>query len=196
MKADTPNYVRAKQAPDAHALQEIRDAARTLRDLCLLIQQTEATLAGHKEQQRSLERQSLPDMFAMAGITKLGLEAEGNMPAYDAVALPYYRANIAASWPEEQKAEAFTWLEKNGGGDLIKTEIVIRLPRKATNLRIAVIKALRKLRVDHTVDLNVPWASLTSFVREYIEKRHKNPPLDVLGADVGRIVRLRPRKED
>jgi hypothetical protein len=194
---EAPAYVKAKAAPGEPELEKIRDACKAARNLQLEISDAENALKEKRASLNDLERKVLPDLFSVAGITSLTLEANGNMPAYEAERSPYYRANIAANWPDEKRQEAFDWLEKNGGGDLIKAEIIITLPRKSEKLRKSVLAALKKLKLpDVEVDLAVPWSSLTSFVRECYEKRKIKPPLDKLGADVGEIVRLKVQKEE
>ena len=177
-------------------LQQIRDAVRSVRDLQLEISSAEEAIKEKRVRLNDLERKTLPELFSVAGVKSLTIEAEGNMPAYFAERSPYYRANIAANWPDEKRQAAFDWLEKNGGGDLIKSEIVITLPRKSEKLRKTVLATLKKLKLDQVdIGLAVPWASLTSFVKECYEKRKIKPPLDTLGADVGDIVKLKPQKE-
>jgi hypothetical protein len=41
----------------------------------------------------------------------------------------------------------------------------------------------------------MPWNTLTSFVKEQVEVKQKTPNLEVIGATVGKIVKLKPRKE-
>lgn len=190
-----PAFVKAEPLSEDQ-LSRITAKLRAARDLKLEIAQTEEALKDKKSHLTAIERVELPEMFQKAGINSLGLDPEGNMPGYDCSKEPYYRANIAASWPEEKRQAAFDWLKKNGGPDLIKTEISIMLPQKSQAIVKQVVKALKALKVtSFTVSESVPWSSLTAFVRECY-KRQKKVPLDVLGADVGEVVNLKQRQTD
>lgn len=162
------------------------------------IADAETSIKEKGEELHNIERKSLPELFSLAGITSLTIEKEGNMPAFTAERAAYYRANIAASWPEEKREAAFKWLESNGGGDLIKCEISVFIPnkqKKTKQMRNAVLAVVKKLKLEHSISLAVHASTLTAFVRESVEKRKKVPPLELLGADVGDIVRLKPKKE-
>lgn len=197
----------AQQSVPEDKLEAVRKKLREFRDQ----QQIKAGLEERLKQVNialfETEHKTLPDLFNDVGIDKLGLPAEGNLPAYDADLSPYYKASISAEWPEEKRAEAFKWLDDNNHGDIIKSAYVILLPRGARTIALALEKAikglkarlpgkktLQKVDVDYVVKLEVPWNTLTAFVKEQVEKGEA-PPLDVLGATVGEIVKLKPRKE-
>lgn len=194
-KEAAPSFVRPR-APDPDQLNTIRKAVAQARDLRLEIENTNDSLKTKKQELTLLERVTLPDLFNSAGITNIGLEPSGDLPGYEATRDSYVHANIAESWPDEKKNAAFKYLQDNGGGDLIKATITVLLPMKSTKERKEVIAALKKLKVEHTVSMSVPWASLTSFIREMIKRKKQVPPLDVLGADIGEIVKLKPRSSN
>jgi hypothetical protein len=187
-----PSFVKP-QKTDPNQLKRITETLRQARDLRLEIS-SDAEQAKIKQGNLfTLERKTLPELFNSAGITNLGLEPEGNMPGYEAKREPYVHASIAASWPDEKRQAAFDYLTKHGGGDLIKMEISVMLPMKSTKQQKEVIAALKKLKVPYEVSRAVPWGSLTAFVREMITRKKQMPPLDVLGADVGEVVTMKPR---
>lgn len=197
MKA--PSYIppkTAKASPDRvekvrSALRQWRSLQKTKEDLSEQLKQTNISI-------RELEFQKLPDLFREAGIDKLGLPAEGNLPAYDSKLEPYYKANIAADWDPERRAAAFAALRKAKAGDLIKTVITIQLGLKTEALRKAILKALQALGLTsehYTIEEAVPWKSLTSWVKDRIEKHKTIPPMETLGAEIGSIVKLKQRKD-
>lgn len=192
-RSATPAYVKPKTVPPQQ-LEKIKAALVKARDLQMEISNGDTIQKQRREELRTLEFRTLPDLFNQAGVSNLGLDPDKNFPGYDASRAPYYHANIAANWDADKRKAAFDWLEKNGGGDLIKTEIVIQLPAKATALRKLVLKTVAKLKVPYDVNLAVPWASLTAFIKEYITKHKKMPPLETLGAEVGERVTMKPRK--
>jgi hypothetical protein len=189
---EAPSSVKPRTA-DPGQLKRITDKLKEARDLRLEIASDAEQTKIKQGNLVTLERKTLPDLFNSAGITNLGLEPEGNMPGYEAKREAYVHASIAASWPDEKRQAAFDYLTKHGGGDLIKMEISVMLPMKSTKQQKEVIAALKKLKVPYEVSRAVPWGSLTAFVREMITRKKVMPPLDVLGADVGEMVVMKPR---
>jgi hypothetical protein len=149
-------------------------------------------------QRREMEYQILPDLFMQTGVTHIGLAAEGNEPPYEAKMQDHYHAVINVDWPEERRVEALKWVEKNKLGDLIKTVITIELGRGQSKLTTKVLTALRTLKVPFTKQQNVPWNTLTAAIREmYRDGRTlSDTELNMIGASVGKIVKLKPKKED
>ena len=137
----------------------------------------------------------LPDMFDELGIPEIALAPEGNHPGVKAKAKPYYRANIAADWPDEKRKAAFEWLVGNGDGDLIKTEVVTAFPRGAYELAVSYAEQARANGLTVAVKESIPHATLTSWLKESIEKHGVMPPLDTIGGTVGRVVEVKTLKE-
>lgn len=177
-------------------LEAVRDQLRKSRDAELEIAGLEERLEVLGKEQNNRIHEELPALFQGIGIDRLGIGAEGNLPAYDAVLSPYYKANISADWPKERQDAGFDWLEKEGFGDLVKNTFVVQLGRgdekKAKKLR----ELLQKAGFEFENKRAVPWNTLTSFVKEQVEVKQKTPNLEVIGATVGKIVKLKPRKEN
>lgn len=189
-----PEFLDDDASPSDASLATLKEGVRAIRDLTLQIADAEDALSRHKQSLYQLERVALPDLFNQAGVSSVTLDAEGNLPSYKATKSPYYKAAIAAKWDDEKREAAFAELARLGGAELVKTEITVLLPMNSTKLAKEVLGALRKLKVDYTVKKAVPWASLTSFVKECIEKRRVMPRVDLIGADVGEIVKLKEGK--
>jgi hypothetical protein len=105
-------------------LTTITAAGLEARDITLEVESLELRIKELNAQLHVLTRETLPDLMSQAHLSKFTLEAQGNNPAYEITARPYIRANIAASWPAEKRAEAFQWLTENGHGDLISVTLV------------------------------------------------------------------------
>jgi len=141
---------------------------------------------------------TLPDLFDELGISVIELAPEGNHPGVKAEAKPYYRANIAADWPEEKRAAAFKVLADEGSEDLIKTEVIVQFPRgklKEAKEFAATAEAVGAVAI---VKESVHAQTLQAWLKEQIEKLKKVPnktTLEALGAAVGRVVNLKPLKE-
>jgi hypothetical protein len=133
--------------------------------------------------------ESLVDVMNEKRVAKFQLDREGNKPAFLAELLPFYRANIAASWDEERKYRAFQALEDFGASDLIKTVVTFSFPRGEK-------KVAQKLITRHK-DLfpkmaeSVHSMTLTSWVREQVEAGKPTPAHDVIGAQVGQHVKIK-----
>lgn len=175
-------------------LEAIRVVLRRARDADREVSDLEARLKAVKAEVLDLKQKTLPDIYDAAGIDNLGLPAEGNLPAYDCALKPYYHANIGAEWPTEQRQAAFAYLEGHEAGDLIKSLYIVAVPRGKLALAKKVAAALAKLKVEFTTKQDVPWNTLTAWLKEQVEKRNHTPDLDVLGATVGRVVNLKERK--
>lgn len=185
---------RSKQSVPEDKLVVLRDKVRRVRDLESMIDQQSEDLDKLSKERSSLLTKELPDMMLELKVPSIGIGAEGNYPEFVAVAAPYYAANIAASWPEEKRQKAFEWLEKSGHGDMIKNIYTIELGRGTAKVAKALTAALKKLKVPYRVVRGVPHTTLTAFVREMVERENKTPPLDILGATVGTVVRLKEKK--
>jgi hypothetical protein len=188
-----PSFIKKVQPSEA-SLEKIRARLREARSIEKQISSMSEDVDGLKKDLNSLRHETLPDMFIEVGIDNLGIPAEGNLPGYDFKLSPYYRANIGADWPSDRRQQAFDYLEKRGDGDLIKTTITVLLPRDQRKMSKKIEVFLRKLKVNYSVDLSVPWSTLTAYVKEQIEKNDAVLPLETLGAQVGNVVKMNERK--
>jgi len=171
-------------------LQTITAAGLEARDITLQIESLELQIKELAGQLHVLTRQTLPDLMHQAHMTKFTLTAQGNTPAYEITARPYIRANIAASWPEEKRAEAFQWLTANGHGDLIKTEASVSFPRENRATAIIIADQLREKGLHPQVDETVHSGTLSKWLKE-ATANGAVVPLDIIGGDIGREAKLK-----
>ncbi len=186
--------MRAAPAASTDKLDAIRDMARLLRDKEREVGDLNERLTEAKAAVLDLKHKKLVDLMHEAGVDKVGLPAEGNQPPYDATLSPYYHANIAANWEPTKRQAAFNWLEGEGHGDLVKTVITITLGRDQRDAAREIQAELEHRGFSVSAQLDVPWNTLTAFVREQVEKHGTVPPLETLGATVGQVVKLKARK--
>jgi hypothetical protein len=177
----------ARQPPASKdRLDRVRRKIIELRDLEI---ETASLEERQKEQSAkilAIKHKELVDLFDEAKITKLGVEASGNLPAYEIEIKPYYHANI----PEDTKDKAFAWLQKNGHGDLIKATYTVAFGMGEEKRRKKFEELLVKGKYEFEYKFGVPWNTLTAFVKEQIEHYRKEPPLKLFGATVGRVANL------
>lgn len=177
-------------------LEALRVVIREVRDL----EADNISLAERIEENRKriglLTSKQLVDLFGQAQVLRMDLEAEGNHPAYKAERVAYYKASISAEWPPEKQSAAFTELEKFGAADLIRTQIIIELPRGQLFKARKLEERLTKAGYSYSRRLAVPWNTLTAWWRERHEKfpNEPKPRAEVIGAVAGELVKLTPIK--
>ena len=176
-------------------LDAITEAAVLLRDAEREKSDIEDRLSEKNKQIQELRFKTLPDLMHEAGVDRLGLPAQGNLPPCDAKLSPYYHANIAADWPPEKRQAAFDWLEQNGHGDLLKVTVSVSFSKSQMDEARALEGQLVDMGHAPLVIPSVPWSTLTAWLREQVEKYHSQPPLETIGGTVGSVVKLTPRKE-
>ena len=177
-------------SPDT--LKKLSTKCSELRDVELEIANLEERLAAANTRKYRIEREELPELMSEAGTDKIGIPASGNMPAYDLKLTPYYNANIAAKWEPERRAAAYKYLESVKAADLIKTQIVINLPREDRKKAKALLKTLKKFSPE--VKESVHSGTLTSWLKEKTEAGD-DVNLEIIGGQVGQIVKPKIRKD-
>jgi len=177
------------------SLDDVRVAARAARDLALEIEDLQTRLADKTKQLQTIREQRLVDLFSRAGVKVLELDRDGNLPPYVAKLKPFYKANIAADWPDDKREEAFDWLEENGEGDMIKRTFVVELGKDSEEDAEKLRKALEAFGLDYNEKLAVPHGTLTSWLKDRTEKKLPLPELSIIGGQVGRVVEIKPVKE-
>jgi hypothetical protein len=185
MNEDSPT------TPDA--LAAIRAAAIKRRDLGRLREELEHRLTEVNKAAEALERTTLPDLFAAAGVARVDVAAVGNDAAFSAVLQPYYKANIQAAWPAEARDAAFARLDEIGLGDLTKSVVAVTFGRDEGAALRDLVALLDREGVRYAVARTVPWSTLTAAVRDIYESggRLGDDVLAAIGAVVGRIVKLK-----
>lgn len=183
-------------AKDEDALRKLRARLAYARDLGLEIETLEEQIESTKDELAALLRDELPTMFQQLGIRTLGLDASGNMPAYDTKLAPYYHAVIPA---DPAKAEAaLDHVEKVWKmPDLVKTTVTAKFGMRERKDAVTLQKFLKKSGFDFDSKRTIPWASLTAEVRRRFEDGQPlgTAELEKIGAVVGRVVKMEARKE-
>lgn len=172
-------------------LDKIRAQCRFMRVLMLQIKEDEALLAERKKILNKMSMETLPELFAENNISSITIGAVGNLPEMTLENKPFYKAVL----PADSDA-GLRWLEKNGHGDLIKRVFDVRLPMNSKKQADKLRKFVQQLDLAYEEKETVPWTTLTAFVKEMIEKRKKAVPLDILGAMIGRVVKIKQERSD
>lgn len=178
-------------------LKKVEEVAEAYRDLVKKKEELEELAADLGKEVEKMAMVTLPDLLDTAGIDHIGVPAKGNQAAFDVVLRPYFKATIAASWDDARKEKAFQALSKHSAGDLIRRVVTISIPHthpQAADLERRMVAMADKVGLPVEVTKTVPWTSLTSWVKERVTKSKSLPPLDTIGATVGRKATIKDRK--
>jgi hypothetical protein len=186
------NSEQAAAPPD---ITQLRAKATELRDVNREIEDTEQRLKELGERKIAIETGELVDMMDQLRMRSFELEAEGNHPALQFKAGAFYRANIAASWPEDQRRAAFEYLDGEGAGDLVKVVVTATFSRGERDKADRAMQLLIGAGFTPSISLSVPWTTLTAWLKEQVERLSRMPKLDLIGGQVGRIVKVSPIAE-
>jgi hypothetical protein len=150
--------------------------------LCGLRQEKEALesrVGLINKEMKELEENLIPVKMAEMGVAGFHLETGESVLVKDHV-----HANI----PKKYENEAFKWLEDNGFGGLIKSEIKAALERGQTEKAREIIAALKEQGVENVELKNaVQWNTLTAFVKEQLGLG-ASVPMEILGVYIGKKV--------
>lgn len=172
-------------------------AAQRLYEVQLMIKDLEERLTAARNELNALQFETMPTILDSLGVDRLGVPERNNMPAFDLTLAPYCRAAIPANWPPEKRAAAFAALTEFGHEDLIKTEITTALPRGYHAMAMQqIVDSIRAQGVEPSINENVHHGTLTAWVSSRLEAHQPLPDLETIGASVGRIVKLKERRDN
>jgi hypothetical protein len=187
---------RVFSAPAEDRLEKLRAAVRNRRDLGAEIAALEERLLTLNKRKHALDTEVLPKMFMEIGVDRIGLPAEGNFPAVDAVLGDLYNASISMKWGNDRREAAFAKLDELGLGAIIRRTVESDFgPGDSAWQRV--VDELEKLGVSFSVHDRVHWKTLTAAVQSLCEsgRTPSAADLETIGAFVGKIVNLKPRSE-
>lgn len=131
-----------------------------------------------------IKTKELVELFDSAKIEKLGIPADGNMPAYEMIVAWHYKANLKES---DDYPKAIAWIKKTDP-DLLKTTYEVHFGMNEDKKRKAFDAFLKKNKIEHTEEFGVPWNTLTAWLKERLRAPKPKPtPLKLLGATVERV---------
>jgi hypothetical protein len=180
-----------RQEPSPDRLERVRVMVRQARDKQGNIADLEERLDQEKKDLNRILNEDLPALFQEVGILNFTLVAEGNRPQVEAELITAYNASI----PEENKAKAYAWFEKQGHGDLVKTWYTIAFGMGERTQAKKLEKILKKEKIDYETKLQIHASTLKSFVRHQIGVAKKVLPQQLLGLNVLNVVKLTFQKE-
>lgn len=186
-----PDFVRPKPPPSSEQLQLITHKLLDAQMKENTARSYEKKAAEVKAEANKIYYDVLPDLMMMAGanVIQLPFPMRG-----EAKLTPYYRANIAADWPEEKREAAFSYI-MNVAPELVKIELTIQFARGESKQALQLAKELTAKGLSPTLRKVVPHQSLTAWLKERVEDHWDMPKLDLIGGNVGQVVKLKEKEE-
>jgi hypothetical protein len=154
----------------------------------------EADLALTVAKLRQVEERDLPAAMEDAGVERF--TAAGG---YEVILRPRYVASISSEWDNERRDRAFSWLEQNGSGSIIKRDVTVQFGRNA-NVYVEQLDEFLdgkdwrgKFKIKER--MYVEPSTLGALVRERVESG-RDVPMETLGAHILTKAKItRPKKE-
>lgn len=176
-------------------LAHLRSRVAYGRDLELKIEELQITLDKEVKKLTELRTEELPDLFEKLGLDHIGVPVEGNLPAYDAALTSYFSAVLPKE--PEKLATALEFLKQIGAQDLSKTVIEIKFSRGEEKKLEKLRTALEKWGIACTSKTGVHHMVLTAWLKERFKngKPLAQGDLEIIGASIGRVVKIEKRKE-
>lgn len=161
-------------------LPEITKLAQAQHVAQVKVKKLEAELKVAKEELRQIAEKRLPEAMDSVGITtyttKEGVSVE-------------ISEKIRASLPVENRPKAFAWLEENGFGGMIKSEVIVNFGRSKIDDATKLVEELRAESHLANLERRVEPMTLTAFVKEQLTQG-KELPLDIFGVFRQRIAEV------
>ena len=183
----------ANRSPPEDKLERLRSLGATAMQIKIEVEQLEKQRKAQQAKLNQLLNKDLPALFEEAQVDNIGL-SDYNV---DMILMNYYHANIAADWPEEQREAAFSLIEKEGAGDLIRYVVSVSFNKDEYQAAKKLQEDLTRMGIVPTVQKTIPWKTLTAWLKEQWEKRPHFFTLEILellGASVGKVVKPKERK--
>lgn len=201
--SQAPDFIRnadTSSLTSADKLDQCRKLAEEFYNLEKEIEDMESSLSEKKEKKLSIAMKELPKLLNDAQLDRVGLPDKN----CDIIVAPYYKASISAEWPPEEIDAGFRVLEDLDGDDIIRSELTVLFLKEEYEDAKELAEFIRTnwpKANQHPVNIkkSVPWMTLTKFVKEYTEDESTDPlteeQLKALGATIGVLAKIKPRKE-
>jgi hypothetical protein len=170
----------AQASPDA--LARLNDKLAEAIELKNAVDQMEEDLGAAKKQLNHLNTSVIPDMMAELGMEevtqrgwkiKVGEFVSGSLPK-----------------EPELKEKAIHWLEDNGGGELLKTQLSVVFTKSQHNAALSLADDIKQAGFEPNVESTVHPQTLAAFARERL-KNGEALDTEVLGLYTGRVAKFK-----
>lgn len=170
--------------PSVDQLKSIEELANHGYSLTKQIDEIEVLLKKYKEELMKLTRVTLPDAMAAAGTSSFTTNSGVKITVKDFV-------NGSLPKDEVKKSLALNWIERNGGKDIIKSELVCEFQKGEGNLqkKNQAAELLADMGVTFIDKENIHPQTLAAFAREKMQAGEE-VPIEMLGLFAGRQAKI------
>lgn len=154
------------------SLDQMMQLARAMVDADQAVEDAEQALKDAKEKARQLHEESVPSAMQELGVESLTLDTGEKLKVSQ---------EVYASIPNENKRSAYTWLNDNGFGGMIKMEVAVNYGKGEQEVAAALFKELHERGLQAEMAESVHASTLKAFLKEMIVGG-KPVPLDLFGA--------------
>tara|TARA_R110001583_G_scaffold58134_2_gene173528 strand:- start:2822 stop:3355 length:534 start_codon:yes stop_codon:yes gene_type:complete len=162
------------------SLKTLTEKATQMLNLEELVEEKQASLKATQKELKALAEEEIPALLSEVGLSEITL-SNGAKISTNA----YYFARIT----EHNRDEAFTWLQNNGHGDIIKNTVSVSFGRDED---VNAEKLLTNLQDDGFTTSGKKWVepmTLKAFVREQVESGN-DLPLETFNVYIGQKTRI------
>lgn len=188
----------SRQIRSDEKVEELKRLAGNARDLDAELKDLRERVREKESELRFLYESRLPDLMTLLGFDHVGVPPNGNLPGVDFKLQTMISANIAASWPEDQRQKGYKVLRKFDAEDLIKARVTASLPKGQVNLAQRLVEAARKLGIKAELKEDVNHQTLSAWLRSVYADGGmalSTSDLEAIGAFVGQVVKPTERKD-
>lgn len=165
---------------------------KRVRSLCILLVDKEKALAKYEERVKAikgeillLKRVELPELMREFDLQYIGMPDGTKVELLD---------DFAVKIEDEDRGDAYAWLERNGFGGIIKTVMTAELPRGDAEVAAQAARAMKDFPVPVQVAANIHPQTLRAFVKEQLAKG-TCVPYDLFGISPFSYIKLTLAKE-
>jgi hypothetical protein len=164
--------------------------ATELRDQTKLASDLEERLKGVNGRIKAIEFQELVDVMHELDCTAFSIPAVGNSPALEFDLSTHYAANIAASWEEPRREEAFSALPD----ELVKITVKAMFAKGEAELARSLADELVTAGYTVSIEKGVHSSTLKAWLKEQFETGGDIPNLETIGAFIAPKVKVKEVK--
>lgn len=162
---------------DLHELTKLAEAQRAAE---ASVEKLEEELKSAKEVLKNIAEKQLPQKMEEVGLTTFETSSGISVEISE---------KIRASLAPENRPKAYAWLEENGFGGMIKSNVVVNFGRNEITEAATLVEQLRLSNRLANLERKVEPMTLTAFVSEQLTQG-KDIPLDIFGVFRQRIAKI------
>lgn len=165
----------AVESIDAKSISTVSEIATSIRLLEKAIALKEENIKEMKHELRLLQEEELPSQMMELGLSSFKMEDGSSVEI---------KKQYGAGILNDNKAEAFNWLRKNGHGHIVKNVVSVEFGMGEDQTAQSFVDSVYKQGHSPKQNENVHHSSLRSWVKEMVEEG-KPIPMELFGVYVG-----------